>query len=225
MLLWLQKLLSTEQVKQLRELAARERFVDGRKTAGRLVEPVKRNQEIDIAGEAKEALGRLILGTLNANQTFIVGARPRRILPPIISRYENGMTYGEHVDNALMGPPLNPVRVDLSITIFLSDPTTYDGGELVIHTDYGAQEIKLPPGDAIVYPTTFIHRVNPVTRGVRLAAITWIESLVRDARQRQMLYDVSVLAEWVHKQVPPQSGEAKLVEKIRMNLLRMWADA
>jgi PKHD-type hydroxylase len=224
MLLWLQNVLLPDELERLRRLAASETFVDGRGTAGKLVSDVKRNEELDPSRKRREELNAVFFGAVNRNQTFIVGARPKRILPPIISRYKPGMTYGDHVDNAIGNPTDDPVRIDLSMTLFLSDPASYGGGELVIHTEYGTQKIKLPAGDAIVYPTTFLHHVAPVTEGVRLAAIAWMQSLVRDAEKRKMLYDVSVLAEWVHKKVPPQSAEAHLMEKIRMNLLRMWVD-
>jgi PKHD-type hydroxylase len=224
MLLWLQNVLLPDELERLRRLAAGETFVDGRVTAGRLVSDVKRNEEIDLPRKRREELNAVFFAAVHRNQTFLVGARPKRILPPIISRYKPGMAYGDHVDNAVGRPTDDPIRIDLSMTLFLSDPASYGGGELVIHTDYGTQKIKLPAGDAIVYPTTFLHHVAPVTEGVRLAAITWMQSLVRDAEKRKMLYDVSVLAEWVHKKVPAQSTEAHLVERIRMNLLRMWVD-
>jgi PKHD-type hydroxylase len=226
MLLGLQRFFTPEETARVRALVAQERFIDGRRTAGRLVAAIKNNEELEVSSAKREEINRLFFQALQRNSLFMTGARPKRMTPPIVSRYSDGMTYGDHIDNAIMnGMPnmIDPIRVDLSMTVFLSEPETYTGGELVIESGYGTHQFKLPAGDAVLYPTLFVHRVNPVTRGTRLAVITWIESLVRDPERRTMLFDVAKLAEWVHRQAP-DSTEGKLVEKIRMNLLRMWAE-
>jgi len=216
MLKVIRRILSPEDVAAVRAPA------DGMKTAGSLVADRKVNEELAIGQEQRSQVVQMVLARLWANKQLQVICRPRRIMSPILSRYRPGMRYGDHMDNVIMGGS-NPFRVDCSITIFLADPATYDGGELVIDTSPGTQRIKLEPGDAFVYPTHYLHRVEEVTRGERLAVVTWMESLVRDPARREVLYDLAVVAEHVHRVAP--GGEAFMtLEKARYNLLRMWAD-
>ena len=162
-----------------------------------------------------------MLAALDRNETFRTAAVPKHIRPPILSRYRPGMSYGLHIDNPVMRRPV-PMRLDLSITIFLSDATSYQGGELVIETPYGDKRIKLPPGDAILYPTTMLHRVEEVATGERLAAVTWIQSMVQDQAKRSILYDLAVVVHWMQT-AAPQSPQYHRLNNTRANLVRMWA--
>jgi PKHD-type hydroxylase len=146
---------------------------------------------------------------------------PKLIRPPILSRYRPGMAYGTHIDNPVMRKPV-PMRLDLSITVFLSEPDSYRGGELCVETPYGEKRIKLPAGDAVLYPTTMLHRVEEIASGERLAAVTWIQSMVQDQAKRTMLYELAVVVQWIH-QGAPQSPNYHRLNNLRANLTRMWA--
>jgi PKHD-type hydroxylase len=170
------------------ELAVRN-FVDGKATAAGIARDVKQNLQADRATGDFADLDRAVGAALERNEEFRAFAIPRRILAPTFSRYEPGMEYGAHIDSALMG--VEQLRTDLAMTLFLSPPECYDGGELAIELPIGEQEIKLDAGEAILYPANTLHRVAPVTRGVRLAAVTWIESCVPDERLREILVDLT----------------------------------
>lgn len=223
MIVWIQKLLDAQEVRRITDALAGARYRPGKTTAGILARGAKRNEEIDPESIDKAALDAVVMTALQRNQTVEAAARPARIVPPVYSRYGVGDTYGSHLDNATMGHLEARIRVDMSMTLFLSDPASYDGGELSIDTEYGAKSFKLPPGDAAIYPTLYYHEVKPVTRGVRLACVTWMQSLVRDPQRRQILYDMSVLAEWLHAQ-QPGSPQFRQFNKIQHNLYRMWAE-
>jgi PKHD-type hydroxylase len=207
---------------KLRGLVASATFVDGKATAGRRAQRVKKNEMLEpgspTAGEAR----KLIMGALSNSAQFARIAFPRRAQPPMINRYGPAMEYGMHVDNALMGkrPAL---RSDISLTIFISDPADYDGGELTIEADYGPQKVKLPGGHMVAYPSSTLHRVQPVTRGTRIVAVSWVESYVRDPAKRQILYDIERSARKL-EEFMPQSLEADIAFRSYANLLRMWAD-
>jgi PKHD-type hydroxylase len=223
MLIWLPKLLDASAVARVREFMGRADFVDGKPTAGNLGRAVKENEELDRATPAKREIDALIVETLQRNLMFETAARPKKFTQPIYSRYRPGMQYGRHMDNPVMGHGDGRLRIDMSITIFLSEPESYEGGELVVETEYGPKEAKLPAGDAILYPTVYYHEVRPVTKGERLAAVMWIQSLVKEPFQRNLLYELSVVADWLHKQ-HPESGPDKQLVKVQMNLLRLWAE-
>ncbi len=222
MLKIIRQIISPEEVAAIRDVEKTGEFADGMNSAGFLVADRKVNEELAVGAKGREQLVRMLLARLWQNKTLQVLARPRRIMPPIMSRYRPGMRYGDHMDNAIMGGA-QPFRVDCSMTIFLQDPDSYEGGELVIDTAPGTQRIKLPPGDAIVYPTHFVHRVDEVTQGERLAVVTWIESTIRDPARRQILFELATVAEDLHHRAP-DSGAFMTLEKARFNLLRMWAD-
>ena len=219
MIIFIGQLLPSEKVARLRELMAKAKFIDGRETAGALAQQVKNNRQIDPDDETVPEMRQIVADGLDANQLFYSAARPRHIRPPLFSRYVPGMEYGNHVDDAIMGG----MRTDLSFTLFLSDPESYDGGELVIDSTAGEQEIKLPAGSAVLYPATSLHRVAPVTRGERLAAVTWIRSMVRDAGQREILFDLDRVHEALFKR-DGKSAEIDLLAKTQSNLLRLWAE-
>ncbi len=217
-------LLDAAALATLREALARAAYVDGRATAGFWARTVKRNEQVDRKTEGREALDRLIVEALESSSAFQRVAFPKAINRPLFSRYREGMTYGLHVDDALMGKGARRIRSDLSVTVFLSPPDAYEGGELEIQTPYGAQAIKLPAGAAVVYPSHTLHRVAPVTQGERLAAVTWVQSRVRDAAHRELLHDLDRIRRHLHS-IDPEAEECALAFKSYANLLRLWADA
>jgi PKHD-type hydroxylase len=170
-------------------------------------------------------MGQTIVRALEQNALFVSAALPLRVFPPLFNRYERGMAFGAHVDNAVRQVPGAPLRVrtDLSATLFLSRPEGYDGGELVVEDTYGAHAVKLPAGDMVLYPATSLHRVNPVSRGARLASFFWIQSMVRDDSERTLLFDLDVAINHINQAVPDHQGVVALTSCYH-NLLRRWAD-
>lgn len=222
MLMVLQGLLAPADVAALRSIAAEGEFVDGRVSSpGLAAAGVKRNEQLALQSDRQGQVEEVVLAALDRNETFRTAAVPKLIRPPILSRYRPGMSYGLHIDNPVMRRPV-PMRLDLSITIFLSDATSYQGGELVVETLYGDKRIKLPPGDAILYPTTMLHRVEEVVTGERLAAVTWIQSMVQDQAKRSILYELAVAIHWMQS-TAPQSPQFHRLNNTRANLVRMWA--
>ena len=219
MLIMIANVLDAENVQWLRDNLAQVRYVDGRQTAGREARLVKRNDQVDRADPLLARMQELVTDRLLDHQLFRMAARPHLVRPPLFSRYEPGMAYGSHVDDAIMGG----MRTDLSVTVFLSDPEDYDGGELVIESAAGEQDVKLAAGDAVVYPTTFLHRVAPVTKGERHAAVTWVRSLVRDAAKREMLFDLETARLALFERLG-KTPELDLLAKTQSNLLRRWAE-
>ncbi|GFZ96890.1 PKHD-type hydroxylase [Elstera cyanobacteriorum] len=195
------------------------RFIDGKATAGWNAAGVKENQQAYAPGVAQ--LAAEIETALRQHPVFALAARPKRLHPILFARYEPGMTYGYHVDDPLMGDP--PLRTDLALTLFLSDPETYDGGDLIIDQPGGEQAYKLPFGAAVLYPATTLHQVAPVTRGVRLVAITWIQSLIRDPGRREILFDLDTARRMLFAR-DGKSREFDLLSKSFANLLRLWAE-
>jgi PKHD-type hydroxylase len=175
----------------------------------------------DDGSAAVQHLQTLLSQALQRNSLFQMAVLPKTIRPALFSRYEKGMSYGSHVDNAVMGQS-ELMRSDVSLTLFLSQPETYDGGELVIESSQGEQGYKLPAGSMIVYPSTTLHRVEPVTAGRRMAAVTWVQSLVRDSAQREILFDLDT-ARQILFQKSAKTSEFDLISKSYANLLRQWA--
>lgn len=222
MLLVIESLLNAEETARLAALAETGAFVDGRQTAGAKLHGVKSNEQLKMTEQDARLIQQVLGAAMERNDDFQAFAWPKRIYPPYLSRYREGMEYGPHIDNPIMGGR-NPMRSDLSMTLFLSDPASYDGGELEIDTPLGAQEVKLWAGDAVVYSTTLQHRVRPVSRGERIAIVTWIQSLVKSLERRQVLYDLSVARRGIMKQLS-RSDETELLLKAQTNLLKMWAE-
>lgn len=216
-------LLSPQEVIQLRQAACALPFVPGAETAGTRASRIKHNEQISQAAPARRALQQLLLATLMRSKEFNRAVLPKHIRPPMICRYQPGMAYGKHVDSALMGPKLERHRSDVSVTIFLSEPTDYDGGLLRIHGAFGPQDIQLPGGSAVVYPSTSLHEVTEVTRGERLVAVTWVESYVRDAQQRNILSQLSQIKDKLNA-VALDAPETDLAHHTYANLLRMWTN-
>jgi PKHD-type hydroxylase len=222
MLLKIEGLLSAAELAQLRTQLADVKFEDGRTTAGVAVRDVKHNLQSAAQDQALAEPQQLLGAALVRNELFSQWVLPRRLLPPMFNRYDSGMDYGGHVDNAVMGGG-DPLRADVSITVFLTDPADYDGGELVINSDGEPQSVKLAAGSAVIYPSTSIHKVQKVTRGSRLCGVTWAQSFVRDEPRREMLYELMQVARWA-RGVAPGSAEAMKISKLRANLMRLWAE-
>ncbi len=218
MLVVVEGLLAPAEVQVLAEAARSLTFDDGKKTAGRFVAAVKANDQAAATPERDAILSR-VEAALRSNPVFRSAARPKASSPLILSRYRAGQTYGLHVDDAIM----NGLRTDLSFTVFLTDPTTYDGGALIIEDPLESRAIKLQAGDMILYPSTTLHQVEPVTRGERLAVVGWVQSLVRDGHRREILFDLDQAVDAVFA----REGKTPLFDtlaKTRSNLLRLWAE-
>lgn len=211
--------LSAEDLDAVREALARTRFVDGRATAGFAAREVKHNRQADATDKVLDPVRSMVAARIMANDLFRIAARPKQLTPLLFSRTEAGMQYGEHVDDALMGG----MRTDVAFTLFLDDPESYDGGELVIVSAAGDDAIKLPAGSMVVYPATTLHRVAEVTRGVRHGVAGWARSLVRDAARRELLFDLDTARRTIFMR-DGKSHEFDLISKSLANLLRMWAE-
>jgi PKHD-type hydroxylase len=212
-------ILSAEEVETVRAVLERTRFVDGRTTAGFAASLVKNNQQAAGDDRKLETIRKLIASRILGNELFQIAVRPKVLSPLLFSRYEKAMNYGSHVDDALM----NGMRADVSFTLFLSEQESYDGGELVIESPAGEDAVKPPAGSLVAYSSTALHRVNDVTRGSRLAAVGWVRSFVRDAAQRELLFDLDT----ARRDIFAREGKSKafdLASKSLSNLLRMWAE-
>lgn len=225
MLLQIPALFSSEEVREIRALLEGAEWVDGRVTAGHRAANVKDNLQLPLDHPVARQLGERILKRLAVTPLFVTAALPLRILPPRFNRYEGGGTYGNHVDNAVFPVPGTPVRVrtDVSTTIFFSDPDEYDGGELVVEDTFGEKRVKLPAGHAIVYPGSSLHRVTPVTSGTRFASFFWTQSLVRDDRQRRMLFELDGA---IQKLIAdhPDHPSIDIFTNTYHNLMRGWSE-
>lgn len=222
MILCIDQVLTPEQLEEIQHILKDAEFVQGKFTAGRYAKTVKDNYQLKGDTEATQKVRGIVQNALWQNPLFKASVRPKTIRPILFSRYESGMSYGWHTDNAIMGEG-KLVRSDVSLTLFLSDPDTYQGGELVIDTSLGEQSFKLAAGSMIVYPSTFLHQVTEVTQGIRLAAVTWVQSLVRDVQQREILFELDT----VRKSIFDQYGktiEFDLLCKTHANLLRQWVE-
>lgn len=223
MLLQIPNVLPKDKLTVIQAILAKSQFVDGRLSAGMAAERVKNNEEL--AGDTREIqqLNNLVMGSLVQHPVYQSATLPIKIASPFYARYRPGMTYGDHVDDPVMGPPQGRYRSDVSTTVFLNEPDNYEGGELVIRTSFGDQQIKLPAGHAVVYPSSSLHHVAEVTQGERLVAVTWAQSMVRDAARRELLYELNQARESLLKQ-RPEEDETKRVDVAYVNLIRMWAE-
>ncbi len=225
MLISIENVLSKEEVAQMRERLDKADWQDGAKTAGSLARTAKKNLQIEDGSELAVSLGNVILRKLGNHPLFISAALPSRIHPPRFNRYADGGTYGTHVDSAVMqvSNTNTTMRSDLSATLFLSGPDEYEGGELEIESQFGVQAVKLEAGDLVLYPSSSLHRVTPVTRGARVASFFWIQSMVRDAAQRSLLFDMDTA---IMRLTPANRDDPSLVSLTGCyhNLLRMWSE-
>lgn len=225
MLLHIPKVLTEAQVAHSRTTLENAKWVDGRETSGHLAARVKHNLQVDEATPEAREMGHVVVTALERTPLFMAAALPLRVFPPLFNRYEPGMAFGAHVDNAIRELTSSPLRVrtDLSATLFLSRPEEYDGGELVVDDTYGAHSVKLPAGDMILYPASSLHRVNPVTRGVRLASIFWVQSMVGDDAERSLLFDLDMAISQV-AETSPDSPAVVALTGCYHNLLRRWSE-
>ncbi len=219
MLMRIPNLLTPEEAARLRAIAATAEFSSGTLTAGRNLHDRKNNLQLSENAAGRDDVDQIVLQALQRNALFQSVALPKTVHRPTLSIYKDGMAYGSHVDAAIM----NGMRADVSITIFLKDPASYDGGELTLMIGAGEQAIKLGPGDAVVYPTSAFHWVSPVTRGERLAAVTWAQSIIADADKRIVLHDLRMAIEQTTRDTP-DADSIHLLVKTHANLLRMWAE-
>lgn len=223
MMLQLERVLKPEQLENVRRTLARAEFVDGKLSAGKTARQVKNNEEIKATAQLMELLNNEVMGSLVKHPTYQAGALPQRVASPFYARYTPGMFYGDHVDDPVMGIEGQLYRSDISITVFLNDPENYEGGELVINSSFGQNKIKLAAGDAVMYPSSSLHHVAEVTKGERLVAVTWVQSMVRDPAQRELLYTLYQAKEKL-LETAPNEEISNQVNTAYVNLMRMWVD-
>jgi PKHD-type hydroxylase len=225
MLLEVPGVLTPEQVVHARRMLDSADWVDGRVTAGRQSAQVKDNEQLPEGHPVAQELGDMVVTALQNNGLFVSAALPLRVFPPLFNRYQGGHSFGNHVDNAIRqitGTSLR-IRTDLSATLFLAQPDEYDGGELVVEDTYGVHSVKLPAGHMILYPSTSLHHVRPVTRGARVASFFWIQSMVRDDATRALLFDLDLAIQRLGADVPDHPSVVQLTS-VYHNLLRRWAE-
>lgn len=198
-------------------------FVEGKLSAGNVAKAVKNNLELNKKLQHRDLLNKAVMTAIKHNQTFQHAALPSRISTPIFAKYTKGMHYGKHVDDPIMGVDSGQYRSDVALTLFLTEPEDYNGGELSIETEFGEQSVKLSAGDMVVYPASSLHQVLPVIEGTRLVMITWAQSMVKDPAQRAILFDLWQVQEKLLSQDPTDDIVKKL-EVSYVNLLRMWAE-
>lgn len=211
--------LATDEIATTRAALARARFADGKATAGFAARAVKNNRQAEGSDRSLETIRKLVAERILGNEVFRIAVRPKALSPLLFSRYEAGMHYGRHVDDALMAG----MRTDVSFTLFLSDPASYDGGELTIESAAGEETFKLEAGALVAYSATSLHRVADVTRGARLAAVGWARSFIRDAGRRELLFDLDTARRQLFAR-EGKSAEFDLISKSFANLMRMWAE-
>lgn len=226
MLLQVPEVLSGAQAAECRRALAEAEWVDGKVTAGHQSGRAKHNMQVPEGHPTARRLGDMILAALERSPLFMSAALPLKVFPPLFNRYQGGENFGTHVDNAIRQVPGTPhrVRTDLSATLFLTPPDDYDGGELTVEDTYGVHRVKLPAGHMLLYPATSLHQVRPVTRGARVAAFFWIQSMVRDDGQRTLLFDLDTAIQRVSQAMPDDAAAVQLTG-VYHNLLRRWADA
>jgi len=223
MLTHIKAVLNQEQLTTARQLMAAGEFSDGSSSAGMAARRVKHNEELVLGQKPMSDLNNLVMGNLVKHPTYRSAALPLKIAAPYYAHYTQGMSYGEHVDDPIMGSGPEIYRSDVSVTIFLNNPDDYDGGELVVQTSFGEQQVKLPAGDAILYPSSSVHRVAEVARGERLVAVSWIQSLVQEPGKRTLLHDLNQAREKLLRE-KPDADETRQVNQSYINLVRMWSE-
>lgn len=229
MLLHIPDVLTKDEVAQCRQRLDAAQWTDGKVTAGYQSAKAKDNLQLDEADPAAQEMGALILNALERNATFLAAALPHKVFPPLFNRYAGGQSFGTHVDNAIRQVKGTPhrVRTDLSATLFFAGPEEYDGGELCVEDTYGVKSVKLPPGHMILYPSTSLHHVTPVTRGARICSFFWIQSMIRDDAQRSLLFDLDLAIQRLGRDLPnePAAQQSSVqLTGVYHNLLRQWAE-
>lgn len=225
MLLSIPDVLTQEQVAQARELLEKAEWVDGKVTAGHQSAQAKNNMQIPENSPVARQLGEMILSALGKNALFLSAALPLRVFPPLFNRYSGGQSFGTHVDNAIrqITGTGHRIRTDLSATLFFAGPEEYDGGELCVEDTYGVKSVKLPAGSLVLYPSTSLHHVKPVTRGARISSFFWIQSMIRDDGQRTLLFDLDSGIQRIGRDHPGHPSSVQLTG-VYHNLLRQWAE-
>lgn len=227
MLLHVRQVLDADELRQVRALLADAPWADGRLTAGEQSAQAKHNQQLPETAAAAQAAQALVMRGLQRHPLFFSAALPKQLSPPLFNRYGGAANhFGNHVDGAVryLHDGAGRVRTDLSCTLFLADPDGYDGGELVVEDTYGSQRVKLPAGDLVLYPGTSVHRVDPVTRGHRLAAYFWVQSMVRSDEQRRLLFDMDQHLMSLRTRHGEADAAVVGLTGTYHNLLRMWLD-
>lgn len=224
MLVIVEQVLTPKQVAEFRERLGAATWIDGRVTAGEQSAKAKRNLQIPEDSAVARELGQTVLGALGHNPAFVAAALPLRVFPPLFNRYDEGMAFDTHVDNAIRFAGPIRYRTDVSCTLFLSDPADYEGGELIIEDVYGEHAVKLPAGDMILYPATSLHRVAPITRGSRWASFFWAQSMVKSDSQRAMLYELDQTIQKLSMRIGQADPEVVSLTGLYHNLLRRWAE-
>lgn len=229
MLITIPDVLSSDQVAHARKLLDAAEWIDGKVTAGTQSARVKDNMQIPEGSPAAREIGEMILAALSKNPVFLAAALPSRIFPPLFNRYSGGQSFGTHVDNAIRQFPNAPVRIrtDLSATLFFAGQDEYDGGELCIEDTYGVKKVKLPPGHLVLYPSTSLHHVTPVTRGTRICSFFWLQSMIRDDGHRSLLFDLDLAIQRLGHELagnPVAEKTAVQITGVYHNLLRQWAE-
>lgn len=226
MLICVPEILSKAEVADFRRVMDTADWEDGRSTAGAQSARVKRNEQLPPDSPVARDLGRRVVQAITAHPTFLAGAIPLHIFPPLFNRYGEGHGFGIHVDNAVRGDPMTGLRIrtDLSVTLFLSEPDEYDGGELIVDDTYGSHEVKLPAGDLVLYPSTSLHMVTPVTRGLRVASFFWLQSMIRNDGARSLIYDLDGAIQALTGRLTRDDPELVKLSGIYHNLIRFWAE-
>jgi PKHD-type hydroxylase len=225
MLVTIPDVITPAELAYIRQILEETNWVDGRSTAGDQAALVKNNLQVPVDSDAARELSQIVMRALGRNPTFSSAALPLHVLPPMFNRYDEGMTFGAHVDGSIRVVPGTGMRMrtDVSSTLFLTPPEDYDGGELVVHDTYGTHTIKLPAGHMVVYPATSMHSVNPVTRGSRWGSFFWTQSLVKDDWQRHMLYDLDMSIIRIREQVSDNDPAVVGLTAHYHNLIRHWS--
>ena len=222
MIVRIPQVLTAEELATVRARLAEASWVDGRVTAGHQSVKVKANLQIAEDSQDARDLGAIVLRGLERNALFMAAALPRHVYPPMINKYEPGMTFGTHIDGAIRQIGTQRIRTDISATLFLNPPEDYEGGELLVEDTYGAHSVKLPAGDMVIYPATSLHRVTPVTKGARIASFFWIQSLVKDDSERSLLFDMDRAIAELGQIVPGDSPAMLRLSASYHNLVRKW---
>ena len=225
MMVHIPNVLTPEEVARCHDVMIKADWIDGNVTAGHQSRKVKRNLQLPEESETARELGRVVLKALYRSPLFMSAALPKQVFPPLFNRYDAGMVFGAHVDNAIRTHPVEPVhiRTDVSATLFISAPEDYDGGELTVEDTYGSHSVKLPAGDLIIYPATSLHNVMPITRGSRIASFFWIQSLIRDVSHRALLFDLDTAIIRLTQDHPDHPTLVSLTACYH-NLLRQWSE-
>jgi len=225
MLLHVPEVLKPNELNQIRALLKQADWADGKITAGTQSAQVKRNIQLPETSEYAEQARQIVLKALSRNGLFFSAALPKKIYPPLFNQYREGMDFGAHIDNAVRTHAISGmhVRTDISCTLFVAEPESYEGGELVVEDTYGHQRVKLPAGDMVLYPGTSLHHVTPVASGARLACFFWVQSMIRDDAQRTLLFDMDAAIVSLRQQIGDTSAVIRLTGNYH-NLIRMWAD-